>query len=325
VPNYVHAPDNTDVDAMTANVNTELHVSPLSDMPAGTHFGLIVHEALEHLDTNPKTLESDMTTLIERFVSHNPLPGLEVAPLVSGLLAVMRTPLGALTQGRCLADIPSADRLAELSFELPLGPQPLNSPGTHGRTVENNSPTSSQRHATLTQHWRRLTDLADLFSDRALVPSNDPLSAYGNTLRDSKAANRSLSGWLTGSIDALLRLPDGRFVIVDYKTNRFPTPPGSPLFAEQYSRVAMADAMIKAHYPLQALLYCVAVSRFLSWRVSGFTCATHLAGVGYLFVRGMIGSETPIIDGTPCGVFTWYPTPELIAAASSVLSGGGLS
>jgi exodeoxyribonuclease V beta subunit len=316
-------------DADSPEHEHEQHVSPLSDMPAGTQFGLIVHEALEHLDTNPETLETDMALLCERFVAHTPLPGLESGPLAHGLLAVMHTPLGALTAGRSLADVPSSDRLAELSFELPLGPAVRDSGDRLGR-----QPAGARR---------KVADLAALFSDRSLVPEGDPLAAYGPALSGSEAATRTLSGWLTGSIDALLRLPDGRFVIVDYKTNRFTTPNGSPLYAEQYSPAAMASAMIEAHYPLQALLYCVATSRFLAQRIPNFALDTHLAGVGYLFVRGMIGPETPVINpsscaqsqdpGTghdtpginsvPCGVFTWHPTPQLIEAASRVLSGGG--
>ncbi|MDR0836900.1 MAG: UvrD-helicase domain-containing protein [Propionibacteriaceae bacterium] len=302
------------------------HVSPLSEMPAGTQFGLIVHEALEHLDTNPDTLETDMTQLCERFVAHTPLPGLEAGPLASGLLAVMHTPLGELAGGRSLAEIPSSDRLAELSFELPLGSH-IRSGGTSttraGSTDDVGQPDRLGGLGGRSQtSCAQVADLATLFSDRSMVPETDPLAAYGPALGSSEAASRSLSGWLTGSIDALLRLPDGRFVIVDYKTNRFPTPLGSPLYAEQYSPTAMANAMIEAHYPLQALLYCVATSRFLSQRIADFSMKTQFAGVGYLFVRGMIGPHTPVINNTPCGVFTWHPTPELVAAASKVLAGG---
>ena len=51
--------------------------------------------------------------------------------------------------------------------------------------------------------------------------------------------------------------------------------------------------MQHAHYPLQALLYVVALHRFLRWRVAGYDPDVHLAGVLYLFLRGMIGPATP--------------------------------
>ena len=42
----------------------------------------------------------------------------------------------------------------------------------------------------------------------------------------------------------------------------------------------------------------------------------------YLFVRGMTGPDTPMVDGTPCGVFTWQPAPALVEALSDVLDRG---
>ena len=67
----------------------------------------------------------------------------------------------------------------------------------------------------------------------------------------------------------------------------------------------MAAAMLRAHYPLQALLYSVALHRFLRWRQPGYDPERHLGGVLYLFVRGMAGPDTPRSTGVPCGVFSW--------------------
>jgi exodeoxyribonuclease V beta subunit len=36
----------------------------------------------------------------------------------------------------------------------------------------------------------------------------------------------------------------------------------------------------------------------------------------------MTGPDTPTVDGTPCGVFTWQPSPELVEALSDVLDQG---
>ena len=46
-----------------------------------------------------------------------------------------------------------------------------------------------------------------------------------------------------------------------------------------------------AHYPLQALLYVVALHRYLRWRLRGYDPDVHLGGVLYLFVRGMSAVE----------------------------------
>lgn len=74
--------------------------------------------------------------------------------------------------------------------------------------------------------------------------------------------------------------------------------------------------MIRGHYPLQALLYSVALHRYLRWRQPGYTPETHLGGVLYLFVRAMIGPETP----SGCGVFDWSPPARMIVELSNMLA-----
>ena len=80
--------------------------------------------------------------------------------------------------------------------------------------------------------------------------------------------------------------------------------------------------MTHSHYGLQALLYTVALHRYLRWRLPGYSAERNLAGVLYLFVRGMTGPDTPVVDGTPCGVFTWQPPAALVEALSDVLDRG---
>jgi exodeoxyribonuclease V beta subunit len=42
----------------------------------------------------------------------------------------------------------------------------------------------------------------------------------------------------------------------------------------------------------------------------------------YLFLRGMCGPHTPIVDGTACGVFSWHPPAALVTDLSHLLDGG---
>jgi exodeoxyribonuclease V beta subunit len=84
----------------------------------------------------------------------------------------------------------------------------------------------------------------------------------------------------------------------------------------------MVDAMLEAHYPLQALLYEVALHRFLRWRVRDYRPGQHLGGVLYLFLRGMCGPEVRFADGSIPGVLSWQPPAALVVAASDVLAGG---
>ena len=53
----------------------------------------------------------------------------------------------------------------------------------------------------------------------------------------------------------------------------------------------------------------------------GYDPATHLGGVAYLFLRGMCGPDTPVVEGTTCGVFRWSPPPPLLVALSDLLAG----
>jgi exodeoxyribonuclease V beta subunit len=80
--------------------------------------------------------------------------------------------------------------------------------------------------------------------------------------------------------------------------------------------------MQRHHYGLQALLYAVALHRYLRWRLPAYDPDRHLAGVLYLFVRGMVGATTPTVDGTPCGVFAWSPPGALVSALSDALDQG---
>ena len=59
----------------------------------------------------------------------------------------------------------------------------------------------------------------------------------------------------------------------------------------------------------------------MRWRLRGYDPATHLGGVLYLFLRGMCGPDTPVVDGTTCGVLSWSPPPALVVELSDLLSG----
>ncbi|HEY8664308.1 MAG TPA: UvrD-helicase domain-containing protein [Propionibacteriaceae bacterium] len=265
-------------------------LSPMAGLPGGVGFGSLVHVVFETFDPHSPTPEADLTNIVARETTRLPIPGVAKSELVAGLLPVLDTPLGPLADGLTLADIPARDRLAELDFEMPLGSEAA------GATVQ------------------AIADSLD-----AWLPEHDPLRDYGEHLRQSPVDQRALRGYLTGSIDVALRI-GGRYLIIDYKTNRLGTP-GSPLTLRQYTPSAMAAAMMEAHYPLQSLLYGVALHRFLRWRQLDYDPEHHLGGILYLFVRGMAGPDTPVIDGVPCGVFSWRPPTGLILELSDVLAG----
>ena len=266
--------------------------SPMATLPGGAAFGTLVHAALEELDWRPDHLQQSASHVVERMAPRFGMPPEEAEVLATSLVAVCTTPLGPLADGNSLADIPLAHRLPELDFDLPM----------------------AERGPAAT-----VGDLAQLMGQH--LAADDVLAGYPRHLSSSPAADGVLRGFLTGSIDAVLLMPSGRHVVVDYKTNRLPTGPGEELTVGHYQAAAMTEAMIQAHYPLQALLYSVALHRFLLWRLPGYDPERHLGGAGYLFVRGMVGPGAPETPRMPCGVFTWHPPAALVIAASDLIGG----
>ena len=91
--------------------------------------------------------------------------------------------------------------------------------------------------------------------------------------------------------------------------------------AWHYRPAALEAEMRRAHYPLQAILYMVALHRYLRWRLPEYDPEKHLGGAVYLFVRGMAGPGAPTVDGRTCGVFSWRPPSELVVELSDLLAG----
>ena len=80
--------------------------------------------------------------------------------------------------------------------------------------------------------------------------------------------------------------------------------------------------MQRLHYPLQAVLYMVALHRYLRWRIPAYDPAVNLGGVLYLFLRGMGGAGTPVVNGQPCGVLSWPVPAALVVELSDLLATG---
>jgi exodeoxyribonuclease V beta subunit len=273
-------------------------VSPMADLPAGAAFGSLVHAVLEVADPDAPDLLAELRGHVVEQLRWWPV---DVAPdtLAAALVPLHETPLGPLAAGVTLGDVPLRDRLRELDFEFPLAGGDVRAP--HGEVL--------------------LRDLAPLL--RRHLPDGDPLAPYADRLARPPLGDQPLRGYLSGSVDVVLRLrtEDGpRFVVVDYKTNLLGEP-DRPLTAADYAPGLLAEAMLHSHYPLQALLYSVVAHRYLRWRLPGYRPEVHLGGVLYLYVRGMCGADTPLVDGHPTGVFSWQPPAALVEALSELLDG----
>ncbi|WP_182526865.1 UvrD-helicase domain-containing protein [Nocardioides dongkuii] len=286
------------VDAAAPPADSPSVPSPMADLPAGATFGSLVHAVLEHADPDSPDLREALRGHAAEQLRWWPV---DVAPdvLADALLPLHETPLGPLAPGVTLADVPLRDRLRELDFELPLAGGDVRGPGPEVL----------------------LRDLAPLL--RRHLPADDALAPYADRLERPPLGDQPLRGYLSGSVDAVLRVPGDagpRFLVVDYKTNLLGEP-GRPLTAADYAPGLLAEAMLHSHYPLQAILYSVVAHRYLRWRLPGYDPAVHLGGVLYLYVRGMCGAETPLVDGHPAGVFSWRPPAALVEALSDLLDG----
>jgi len=266
---------------------------PLGDIAGGAGFGTLVHEVLEIIDFTVADLATEISRAVTDRLAWNPWP-VDEQRLVAGLEAVVRTPLGPMFAGRALVDLAPADRLDEMSFDLTLG---------EGGTRATDA------------------DIGRLLLDH--LPADDPLGRWAASLADGPFS-AVLAGHLTGSIDLVARVrhDDGveRFVVADYKTNRLAASSVTPT-AAHFRPDQLPAAMAEHHYPLQALLYSVALHRYLRWRLPGYDPAVHLGGTAYLFVRGMVGPDTPTTGGVPNGVFDWRPAAELVVHLSDLLDG----
>jgi exodeoxyribonuclease V beta subunit len=269
--------------------------SLLGAMPSGVRVGTFVHRVFEATDFAAPDLRAELAARVEAVQAHRRVEIGDPLDVVEGLAAAVETPLGPIVRGARLRDVARADRLDELEFELPL--------------AGGDSPSGRVTLAAI-----------------ASVVADDPSVASYAARLDDPALRQSVRGYLTGSIDLVVRLrePRGpwRFAIVDYKTNWLGAGGEEPLSVWHYRPAALAAEMERAHYVLQALLYTVALHRYLRWRLEGYDPERNLAGVLYLFVRGMVGATTPVVDGAPFGVFGWRPPARLVEALSDALDRG---
>jgi exodeoxyribonuclease V beta subunit len=270
--------------------------SPMAGLPMGAKFGTLVHAVLETADPFADDLAAELEAQIQSHSVWYPV-AVPAADLAAAMIPMHDTPLGPLAGDLTLRQIGLPDRLRELDFEFPLA-------GGDVRKAPE----------------IRLSEVGLLL--RTHLAADDPLASYTHRLIGDPLGGQSLRGYLTGSVDTVLRIAEGqRYLVVDYKTNWLGDP-DRPLTAADYSPPRLVAAMLHSDYPLQALLYSVVLHRFLRWRQPDYDPARHLGGVLYLFLRGMCGPDTPVVDGHRAGVFSWAPPATLVTALSDLLDVG---
>lgn len=143
--------------------------------------------------------------------------------------------------------------------------------------------------------------MKDQYFDSSKV--NDLLRLHGITI--PRLNNAEAVRYLVGSIDLVYQF-NGKYYVSDYKSNYL-----GNSYAD-YSQDEMQKSMIQNSYYLQALIYVVALHRYLKNRLSNYDMDQHLGGCTYLFLRGMK-------QGSNSGVFEWIPSKDLILGMDELL------
>ncbi len=151
----------------------------------------------------------------------------------------------------------------------------------------------------------RISEMEFNFHMAASVSAADldrTLRGYGYLNHTSVLEFSAVQGIMRGFIDLVFE-HDGRFYLLDYKSNYLGPNPGS------YHRDAMKQAISEHRYDLQYLIYSLALHRYLRGRIRDYCYDSHFGGVYYLFLRGMTG-------GPESGAGVFYERPDRIAIAA---------
>ncbi|MHB8913211.1 MAG: 3'-5' exonuclease, partial [Lysobacter sp.] len=226
---------------------------------AGSRFGNVLHMALEHVDF----------AAWREWRDGAPSPPGQDAPLRAAL------------RGEGYAETDLDDGVAQLT---PLVGQTLTVTLPEGARLCDVPPDA--RRAEMEFHFAMQPTSVD-----AMLAT---LHAHG-VLRDRHAfgLRRTLEGLMTGKIDLVYMHggvghgdggPAGRYYLLDYKSNRLPA----------YDAASIARAMDESEYTLQALIYTLALHRWLRFRLGdGYDYARDFGGVRYVFCRGLDAAGAP--------------------------------
>jgi exodeoxyribonuclease V beta subunit len=274
----IHAAGNDEPYQPSLNVS-ESSGGALQDQPAGAEYGSWFHAVMEQLNFDAP----DLPVHIGEVLDGAPFDGASRAAHVTGIAAVIQTPIHSVAADFSLRNLARQNRLDESEFliGLGIGDQPV-----------------------------QLSRLAEVVAS----DMSHPFASYFARMAQT-VGRKQYQGLLTGSLDGLYRVPSegGKgFLIVDFKSNKL----------GDYGYESMKLEMERHDYPLQALLYSVGLHRFLKMKLGGYQPHLHLGGSAYLFVRGMRGADTPIVSGVTEGVFHWRYSPELIEEVSRWCMGG---
>ncbi|MDU0810885.1 MAG: exodeoxyribonuclease V subunit beta [Burkholderia sp.] len=159
---------------------------------------------------------------------------------------------------------------------------------------------------------RRLNEIGFLFPVRSLDITSLRLLINEYGYSDIKLSPDLLSGFLKGFIDMIVK-NDNRFWIIDWKSKHLGYTP------DAYSERALDTAMADHAYHLQALIYIVALHKYLRNRLHNYDYDVHIAGYIYLFVRGVRPNWKS--GNKLSGIYTHRPTRALVDKLDRIMNG----
>jgi exodeoxyribonuclease V beta subunit len=237
-------------------VDARAAVDPLQRF-AGARFGNALHDALEHAEM--AHWRGPAEALADDGPAWTPGHPLALAPEAQARLAQALRKEGYAAAADLAQGVPLLARLvhATLHARMPEG----------ARLIA--LPEADKRHE-MEFHLH----LQPLRTDALLAL----LQAHGLVRgRAAFGARQRIEGLMTGRIDLLYR-HQGRYFVLDYKSNRLP----------DYGPAALDAAVRHSEYDLQYALYTLALHRTLRFRLGGaYDYDRHVGGVRYLFCRGL--------------------------------------
>lgn len=265
-----HAHDVRDPDTQAPEVGQDIF-----GFARGAEAGLCLHTVLEHVDLHELEQPIARELVVKTLTQHGLLdadahPG--VLDPTDAVLENLRNLAGARVHvdGATVLEVCGGVRIAEWKFTIPIA-------------VPN------------------LPALAECFAQS----SCEIAQGYANRL--SHLAPQHFAGFLTGFVDLITEC-DGRYWIVDWKSNHLGNAPGD------YDESALLHAMQGHDYILQYHLYVLAWHRHLRTRLPDYDYDQHFGGVSYAFLRGAVPNETS-------GMFYARPPRELMDAMDAWASG----
>jgi exodeoxyribonuclease V beta subunit len=287
---------------LVSNINialdTAISTMPLYDIAGSSTFGNAVHEIFDSINPASAMLDQDVHNEVERRFTNSHSDEQRVK-ITDGIIASIHAPLGGPFASNTLHTLGTTHRLSELEFNFHL---PQSGSGSFSL---------SEIGSLMSQHGNLDPHLAAFAQDIASNPSTV-----------------TVAGYMNGFIDAVFRINTDTgspvYVVADYKTDRLYNTTNAqenPLIA--YHPDNLVTSMVKNRYILQALVYSVALHRYLRWRQPGYDPNIHLGGAAYLYIRGMTGHSTDEPTPRPYGVYHWRPATALVLALDALFAGKG--